>query len=94
MYRYVPSNGDIGLCVRTDLERDAWFSPGGLNRGIIKNVIKLAFNPTKTNRDDLYVDGINPVVAFKGEAQYCLDKTMQSALSAFDRSMFVDCLLY
>ena len=87
VYRYVPLNGDVaGLCVRTDLERDAWFSPGGLNRGIIKNVIKLAFNPTKTNRDDLYSEGINPVVAFQGEGTVLFgDKTMQSKPSAFDR---------
>ena len=87
VFRYVPLNGDVaGLCVRTDLERDAWFSPGGLNRGIIKNVIKLSWNPTKTNRDDLYVDGINPVVAFQGEGTVLFgDKTMQSKPSAFDR---------
>jgi len=87
VYRYVPLNGDIaGLCVRTDLERDAWFSPGGLNRGIIKNVIKLSWNPSKTNRDDLYVDGVNPVVSFQGEGTVLFgDKTMQSKPSAFDR---------
>jgi phage tail sheath protein FI len=87
VYRWVPLNGDIaGLCARTDLERDPWYSPGGLNRGIIKNVIKLAYNPTKTNRDDLYVKGINPVVAFPGEGTILFgDKTMQSKPSAFDR---------
>ena len=87
VFRYVPLNGDIaGLCVRTDIERDAWFSPGGLNRGIIKNVTKLAFNPTKTNRDDLYTEGVNPVVAFQGEGTVLFgDKTMQSKPSAFDR---------
>ena len=86
-YRYVPLNGDIaGLCARTDLERDPWFSPGGLNRGIIKNVIKLAFNPTKTNRDDLYVKGVNPVVSFQGEGTVLFgDKTLLSKPSAFDR---------
>jgi phage tail sheath protein FI len=87
VYRYVPLNGDIaGLCARTDLERDPWYSPGGLNRGIIKNVIKLAYNPTKTNRDDLYVKGINPVVSFQGEGTVLFgDKTMLSKPSAFDR---------
>ena len=86
-YRYVPLNGDIaGLCARTDLERDPWYSPGGLNRGVIKNVIKLAYNPTKTNRDDLYVKGINPVVSFQGEGTVLFgDKTMLSKPSAFDR---------
>jgi len=87
VYRWVPLNGDVaGLCARTDLERDPWFSPGGLNRGIIKNVIKLAWNPTKTNRDDLYVKGINPIVSFQGEGTVLFgDKTLLSKPSAFDR---------
>ena len=87
VYRWVPMNGDVaGLCARTDLERDPWFSPGGLNRGIIKNVIKLAWNPTKTNRDDLYVKGINPIVTFQGEGTVLFgDKTLLSKPSAFDR---------
>jgi len=87
VYRWIPCNGDIaGLCARTDLERDPWFSPGGLNRGILKNVIKLAYNPTKTNRDDLYVKGINPIVSFQGEGTVLFgDKTMLSKPSAFDR---------
>ena len=87
VYRWVPCNGDIaGLCARTDLERDPWFSPGGLNRGILKNVIKLAWNPTKTNRDDLYIKGVNPVVSFQGEGTVLFgDKTMLSKPSAFDR---------
>ena len=87
VYRWIPLNGDVaGLCARTDLERDPWYSPGGLNRGIIKNIVKLAFNPTKTNRDDLYVKGINPVVSFQGEGTVLFgDKTLQSKPSAFDR---------
>ena len=87
LYRWIPLNGDIaGLCVRTDTERDPWFSPGGLNRGVIKNVIKLAWNPTKTERDTLYVAGINPVVSFPGEGTVLFgDKTMLSKPSAFDR---------
>ena len=87
VYRWVPCNGDIaGLCARTDQERDPWFSPGGLNRGILKNTIKLAWNPTKTDRDTLYVAGINPVVTFQGEGTVLFgDKTMQAKPSAFDR---------
>ena len=85
-YRWVPLNGDVaGLCARTDLERDPWFSPAGANRGIIKNVIKLAWNPTKANRDDLYTKGVNPVVTFAGEGTMLFgDKTMLSRPSAFD----------
>ena len=87
VYRYVPLNGDIaGVCARTDLERDPWFSPGGFNRGVIKNVIKLSWNPTKAERDDLYVVGINPVVTFQGQGTVLFgDKTLLSRPSVFDR---------
>jgi phage tail sheath protein FI len=87
VYRWVPLNGDIaGLCVRTDFERDPWFSPAGYNRGQIKNVTKLAWNPTKSNRDDLYKIGVNSVVSFQGDGTILYgDKTMLTKPSAFDR---------
>ena len=87
VYRYVPLNGDIaGVCARTDLERDPWFSPGGFNRGVIKNVIKLSWNPTKAERDNLYVVGINPVTTFQGQGTVLFgDKTLLSRPSVFDR---------
>jgi phage tail sheath protein FI len=87
VYRWVPLNGDIaGLCVRTDFERDPWFSPAGFNRGAIKNLTRLAWNPNKTQRDELYKNGINPVVSFPGEGTILFgDKTMLSKPSAFDR---------
>ena len=87
VYRWIPMNGDIaGLCVRTDQQRDPWFSPAGFNRGQIKNVVKLAWNPTKAERDDLYKIGVNPIVAFPGEGVILYgDKTMLAKPSAFDR---------
>ena len=87
VYRYVPLNGDIGgLIARAEVEQDAWWSPAGFTRGQIKGVVKLAFNPKKAHRDDLYVDQINPVVAFPGEGVVLFgDKTLQSKPSAFDR---------
>jgi phage tail sheath protein FI len=87
VYRWTPLNGDIaGLCAKTDIEKDPWFSPGGLNRGQIRNVVKLAWNPTKTERDTLYVKGVNPVVTFQGEGTVLFgDKTLLSKPSAFDR---------
>ena len=87
VYRWVPLNGDIaGLCVRTDFERDPWYSPAGFNRGQIKNVTKLAWNANKSNRDDLYKNGINPIVSFPGEGVVLFgDKTMLAKPSAFDR---------
>ena len=87
VYRYVPLNGDVaGLMVRTDNTRDPWFSPAGYNRGIMKNAIKLAYNPNKTQRDELYKKGINPVITQAGQGTLLFgDKTMLSKPSAFDR---------
>ena len=87
IYRWLPLNGDIaGLLVRTDVDRDPWFSPAGLNRGQIKNVVKLAWNPTKADRDGLYNSGINPVVTFPGEGTVLFgDKTLLNRPEAMDR---------
>jgi hypothetical protein len=87
VYRWIPLNGDIaGLCVRTDFERDPWFSPAGFNRGQIKNSIKLAWKPNNTHRDELYKKGINPALTFPGEGTILFgDKTLLSKPSAFDR---------
>lgn len=86
-FRWVPLNGDMaGLCVITDTLRDAWWSPAGLNRGNVKNLVKLAWNPTKTMRDVLYSKGVNPVVSFPGSGTFLYgDKTLQTKPSAFDR---------
>lgn len=87
VYRYVPMNGDTaGLMVRTDNTRDPWYSPAGFNRGNIKNVAKLSYNPKKADRDLLYKAGINPVVTFPGQGTILFgDKTMLAKPSAFDR---------
>jgi phage tail sheath protein FI len=87
LYRYVPLNGDMaGLSARTDLIADSWFSPAGLNRGIVRGAVKLAFNPDKSQRDELYRARINPVATFPGQGTVLFgDKTGLSAPSAFDR---------
>ena len=87
VFRYVPLNGDMaGLAVRSDELRDAWFSPAGYNRGGIKNIVKLAFNPKKSERDLLYKSDINPVVTFPGQGTILFgDKTLLGKPSAFDR---------
>ena len=87
VYRWIPLNADIaGLCAYTDAVADPWYSPGGFNRGKIKNAVKLAWSPNLTQRDALYKNGINPVVSIKGEGVVLLgDKTMQAKPSAFDR---------
>lgn len=87
VYRWVPLNGDIaGLCARTDYTNDPWWSPGGFNRGQIKNVVKLAYNPDQTSRDILYNSGVNSVVSFPGQGVVLYgDKTLLATPSAFDR---------
>jgi len=87
VYRFVPLNGDIaGLAARTEATNDAWFSPAGFNRGQIKNVVKLRYNPTKADRDVLYKNSVNPVVTFPGQGTVLFgDKTGTKKPSAFDR---------
>jgi hypothetical protein len=86
-YRWVPLNGDMaGLCAQTDSIADPWWSPGGFNRGGVRNVIKLAYNPDNAERDVLYPKGVNPVVAFPGQGVVLFgDRTMTLKPSAFDR---------
>ncbi len=88
LVRVVPVNPDIaGLVARTEFTNEAWFSPAGFNRGQIKNVVKLAYNPSsEAHRDELYTRQINPVVSFPGEGVILFgDKTAQTRPSAFDR---------
>ena len=85
--RYIPLNGDIaGTCVVTDNSRDPWYSPAGTSRGQIRNIIRLAFNPGKAERDLLYKNGVNPVISQPGQGTILFgDKTLLSKPSAFDR---------
>ena len=87
IYRWIPLNGDTaGLCVRTDDTRDPWWSPAGFNRGQVKNIVKLAYNPRQADRDQLYKANINPVVTFPGQGTVLYgDKTLLAKPSAFDR---------
>ena len=86
-FLYVPLCGDIaGCCVRTDNAKEPWYSPAGFDRGRINNIVKLVWNPTKTERDTLYKNNINPVVSFQGSGAILFgDKTLQTKASAFDR---------
>jgi phage tail sheath protein FI len=87
VYRWVPLNGDMaGIAARTDYTNDPWFSPAGFNRGQVKNVVKLAYSPSKTDRDTLYKKSVNPVVSFPGQGTVLYgDKTLLAKPSAFDR---------
>ena len=86
-FRYIPTNGDTaGLMVRTELDAYPWFSPAGLQRGVLNNAVKMAYNPTKNQRDELYSGRINSIINQRGSgiALYG-DKTALAYSSAFDR---------
>ena len=87
VYCYIPCNTDIaGLIADTSIRNEPWFSPAGLSRGGIRNIAKLAWNPTKADRDELYSNRINPIVSFPGQGAVLFgDKTALSNPSAFDR---------
>lgn len=87
VYRWIPLNADIaGLCVNTDQVADPWYSPAGATRGAIRNVVKLAWNPTQAQRDTIYSIGVNPVVSMPGMGTILYgDKTFLTQPSAFSR---------
>ena len=87
VYRYVPLCADsAGCAVRTDTQKDPWWSPAGYDRGRILNVVKLVFNPNKDERDVLYKKNVNPVITSQGFGVILFgDKTLQKKPSAFDR---------
>ncbi len=85
--RWVPVTGFVGATIAfTDFNDAQWFAPAGLNRGIISNVVDIAVNPNKGQRDILYYNRINPIVRFQGEGIVIWgQKTLQSGASSFDR---------
>ena len=87
VYRYIPCNGDVaGLCLQTTETAESWFSPAGFQRGNLRNAIKLAYTPNKSQRDILYSSRVNPVVSFPGQGVVLYgDKTALGFASAFDR---------
>ena len=86
-YRWIPISGHIaGIYANTDNVSDPWFAPAGLNRAIITNVRKLAYNPSLGQRNILYKNGINPVVSFAGQGKVVWgQKNMLDKSSAFNR---------
>jgi hypothetical protein len=86
-FLYLPCNSDIaGLMARTSIIQYPWYSPAGANRGVINNAIKLAYNPSQSQRDSLYSNAINPIIASPGQGIILFgDKTASNVVSAFDR---------
>jgi len=87
VYRWVPAAGNhAGIYAYTDQVADAWFSGAGLNRGFLRGVVKLAYNPSQADRDSLYKARVNPIIAAPGQGIVMYgDKTLLSKPSAFSR---------
>lgn len=84
---YLPLNADIaGMMVRTELNVYPWYSPAGVQRGAVNNIVKLAYDPPQSHRDELYKNRVNPVISNKGGGFILFgDKTALGYNSAFDR---------
>jgi hypothetical protein len=84
---YIPCNADVaGLMCRTNIVAYPWFSPAGQQRGVLNNVIKLAYNPNKAQRDQLYPQRVNAISTQPGVGTILFgDKTALGYASAFDR---------
>lgn len=86
VFRYLPCNPDTaGLMVRTGVTAFPWFSPAGQQRGSLNNAVKLAYNPSKDQRDTIYSARVNPIINQGNGALLFGDKTALSFASAFDR---------
>ena len=85
-FRYIPCNGDVaGLMTRTNIVAYPWFSPAGQQRGVINNAVKLAYNPSKSQRDRLYPARVL-LYHYTGIGTLLFgDKTALGYASAFDR---------
>lgn len=96
VYRYCPLNGDTaGLEALTQQTNGPWWSPAGFNRGNIKNVVQLPYNPDETDRDALYPSGVNPVVTFPGQGTILYgDRTLYAENSAFSRINVRELFIY
>ena len=87
IFIHLPMNGDTGgLVARTEFTNDAWWSPAGMSRGQVKNIVKLSWEPSKADRDELYKSSVNPLITMKGAGVLLWgDKTAQIKPTAFDR---------
>jgi phage tail sheath protein FI len=86
-YIHIPAaSSTAGLCAATDNNFAPWVSPAGTRRGQYFGVTGLTYNPNKSQRDELYRNGINPITNMPGNGILLFgDKTHLDRPSAFDR---------
>ena len=86
-YIKIPAaSSTAGIMAATDNNFAPWFSPAGTRRGQYFGVTSLAYSPNKSERDQLYQAGINPIANIPGQGILLYgDKTHLARPSAFDR---------
>tara|TARA_R100000030_G_scaffold32094_1_gene23671 strand:- start:15733 stop:17898 length:2166 start_codon:yes stop_codon:yes gene_type:complete len=84
---FIPASVVIpGVYAFTDSSSAPWFAPAGLVRGGITGVIQAERRLTRTQRDTLYSDKVNPIASFPGQGISVFgQKTLQTKASALDR---------
>ena len=84
---WVPASVIIpGVYAFTDNSSAPWFAPAGLVRGGITGVIQAERRLTRTQRDTLYTNKVNPIASFPGQGISVFgQKTLQTKASALDR---------
>lgn len=85
--QFVPASTIVpGVYAFSDNLTAPWFAPAGLVRGGIPGVIQAERKLTKSNRDSLYNNNVNPIATFPGTGVSILgQKTLQKKASALDR---------
>ena len=84
---WIPASVVIpGVYAFTDNSSAPWFAPAGLVRGGITGVIQAERRLTRTQRDTLYSNKVNPIASFPGQGISVFgQKTLQTKASALDR---------
>ena len=80
------ASSTAGIMAATDINRAPWFSPAGSRRGQYFGITSIPYSPTKSQRDQLYKNGVNPIANIPGAGVILFgDKTKLARPSAFDR---------
>ena len=84
---FVPASTMMaGVYAYNDKVAETWFAPAGFNRGGLSGVIQAERKLSPSDRDNLYINKVNPLATFPGQGVVAFgQKTLQSKASALDR---------
>lgn len=82
-----PSVIALGAYSKNDAVAYPWYAPAGFTRGALETTQEAAVQLSRNNMDDLYVNNINPIVAFPGSDGTVIwgQKTMLTSESSLER---------